>query len=151
MSERARERERARESVLIKIIISSPLFKNLLLSSRLSLYLPPGPLIIQHIPPNLLPEPSAEKPLTFSPFSHLNQLNLYLAKPFNFPSSCSAPLSAHSPFLHHKSPETSLARIRLSLKVWEIEEKDYSPATSFGSRRAENMYTQKPTNVGLIV
>lgn len=94
MSER--EWERAREGILIKIIISNPLFKNLLLSSCLSLHFPPGPLIIQNIPPNLFPEPSAEKPLTFSPFFHLNQLNLYLAKPFNFPSSYSATPSDHS-------------------------------------------------------
>lgn len=49
---------------------------------------------------------------------------------------------AHSPFLHHKRPETSLVRVRLSLKFWEIEEKNNSPAMSFGRRWTENMYTQ---------
>ena len=60
--------------------------------------------------------------------------NLTCILPSPYVSQHSALPSAHSPSLHHKCPETSLVRVKLSLKLWEIEEKDNSPAMSFGRR-----------------
>ena len=68
-----------RERILVRIIIPSSLLSNLLSSPQAS---PPSlrPSHLHNMPPVLIPASSAERPLLFSPFSHLRQLDLCLAK-----------------------------------------------------------------------
>ena len=121
--------------VLIKIIIPSSLLSNLLPSSQGS----PSP-------PSLRPSHYSSHFPCFDPYNlswKTSSVFSFLPLTPTWPVSCQALTSHntqlfHLPILHlsitnvQKLP--SLARVKLSLKLWEIEEKDNSPAMSFGRR-----------------